>query len=379
MHTSFFNYPVTRPYPYKWFTPVGLIGLAVFLVLFSILNFVQNSYTLIFEYADNPNSTITNGIWFKNWPSYLTSSVRPICQPTNLPVNTQFFTNQSGLTWTITSVFTNDSSAKALPSLPYLNNVFENCSVPEIRVDFDGSSDRLTGVGSIPAWDIQVRSFVTCGVWGPIGYNLLNMTAMYDPWPPIRVAGSTQFVATSMGERASMYWAETLLYGNLIATEGKVAEKTLDLNPTFTKGAAVLYPNKHQADITKLDFFNLSFFFPYFNSTNQLDGYEGQLASAGLYIADKLFYKSLQLSVTPQIWKEVDALAKSMYSASLADLGQTSANPQSNIVSKATTLQHFLGYYGEDFYPVHVLNFSPRQRNQVPTAKLQETTGSLGE
>lgn len=378
MHASFFNYPITRPYPYRWFTPVALIGLAAFLVLFSVLNFVQNSYTLIFEYADDPNSTITNGIWFKDWPSYLTSSVRPICQPTNLPVNTQFFTNQSGLTWTITSVFTNHSSAKALPSLPYMNNVFENCTIPEIRIDFDGSSDRLTGVGSIPAWDIQVRSLVTCGVWGPIGYNLLNLTAMYDPWPPIPVAGSTKFVATSTAERASMYWAQTLLYGNLIATEGKVVEKTLNLDPTFTKGAAVLYPSKDQTDITKTNFFDLSFFFPYFNSTQQLDGYEGQLAPADLYIFDKLFYKKLQLPVKPQIWKEVDALAKSMYSASLADLGQLYGHPESNIVSTASTLQYFLEYYDGDFYPVHVLDYNAQQQSQIPPAKLQDTTGPLG-
>lgn len=263
MHSSFFNYAITKPYPYRWFTPVAVIGLVILLVLLSILNFVQNSYTLVVEFADNPNTTVTNGIWFKDWPSYFTNRVKPTCQPTNLAVNSQFFTNQSGLTWTITGVSSNHTAAGVLPSLPYLNNIFENCHVHQIRMDFDGSSDRLAEVYDAPAFDIQVRPSVTCGVWGPSGYSLVNLTAMYDAVPPTPVAGSSQFIRTNNTKSGSMFWSEALLSAYWVATHSSIYNKQLTLSPSFQKGAAIFYPSKHQQDITQFDFFDVAYNFPF--------------------------------------------------------------------------------------------------------------------
>ena len=65
----------------RWFTPVVVVGGITLLILLSVVNFVQSSYVLIAEYSEDPNSTVTNGVWFKDWPSLLTNSVRPQCQP----------------------------------------------------------------------------------------------------------------------------------------------------------------------------------------------------------------------------------------------------------------------------------------------------------
>jgi hypothetical protein len=46
MAPSLFTYSVSRPYPYRWFTPVSLGGGLLFLALFSWLNFVATGFEL---------------------------------------------------------------------------------------------------------------------------------------------------------------------------------------------------------------------------------------------------------------------------------------------------------------------------------------------
>jgi hypothetical protein len=46
MASSWFSYDLSRPYPYRWFTPVSLCGGALFLALFTWLNFAANGFEL---------------------------------------------------------------------------------------------------------------------------------------------------------------------------------------------------------------------------------------------------------------------------------------------------------------------------------------------
>ncbi len=44
MDSSMFSYNISRPYPFRWFTPVVFVGGAIALVLFSLLNLVSTGY-----------------------------------------------------------------------------------------------------------------------------------------------------------------------------------------------------------------------------------------------------------------------------------------------------------------------------------------------
>ncbi len=46
MASSWFSYDLSRPYPYRWFTPVSLCGGTLFLALFTWLNFAANGFEL---------------------------------------------------------------------------------------------------------------------------------------------------------------------------------------------------------------------------------------------------------------------------------------------------------------------------------------------
>jgi len=103
-HQSIFSYSLSRPFPFRWFTPGTVVGAIVFTALFSFLNFASSGYNLIVQTSSNPNVTISQGDWLQHWPSFLTTKVQPTCQPANIVVNSQFFTNQTALKYTLTSV-----------------------------------------------------------------------------------------------------------------------------------------------------------------------------------------------------------------------------------------------------------------------------------
>lgn len=260
-----FSYNITRPYPFRWLTPVALIGGIILLILLSVMNFVQNSYTLAVEYSDNPNATIVNGIWYNRWPSYLTQSVRPTCEPANIPVNTQISTNNTALSYTISSVFNgSDSSSSAAPSLTYLNNVIDSCKVTEIFLQFDGTTDQPWRVFAASNWNVQVNAFVTCGIWTPNGYTKVNLTALYNPITNTGVAvpGSSVFISRDNSTTSTFFWAEALLSGYWADVTGNKTYSTFSRRDLqIVKGVAWLYANKAVTDINSLSFFNLAYNF----------------------------------------------------------------------------------------------------------------------
>ncbi|KAK5165572.1 uncharacterized protein LTR77_009101 [Saxophila tyrrhenica] len=365
-----------KPYPYRWFTPVALIGATILLVLLSVMNFVQNSYRLEVTYADNPNSTTTNGIWYSHWPSYLTNSVRPTCQPANLPVGTQFFTDQTGFTWTLTSVWQPGKRTSASPSLPYLNNPLEQCNIRDIQVSF-GSSQLVQTAQSlgtiVTSTDIQVRAFVTCGIWSPTGYMKFNATAMYDTISPNAVAGTTAFVAQNPAAKASVYWAEVLLSAYWLQTDGIAGGGYFSTySPYAGKGLVVLYPNPQQPNITDLNFFNMTYTFLSAKTDHPVD-----LTLSSGPLAPLSHYAN-RGRLSDLLWRPLDGLTKAMYSAVLTDLGQTDAPAESNIVASEQALQQFSTNLSaidflSDFYHLPLIedsDFNTTQHSDDATGKL---------
>jgi len=61
MHASRFSYNITRPYPFRWFTPLVICGGIILAVLFSLVNFAANGYYMKTVYTNDPNTTLRNG------------------------------------------------------------------------------------------------------------------------------------------------------------------------------------------------------------------------------------------------------------------------------------------------------------------------------
>lgn len=398
MHSSLFTYNIKRPYSFAWVTPVVFIGGTIAIVLFSLINFVSNSYYLSVEYSTNPNSTISSKIWSNHWPSFLTSKVQPTCQPVDIQVNSKFFTNQTGLTYTLTGVWqpSNGSIQNVSPSLTYYDYLIQDCVINSVEVDLE-AKDRLAAQFAWAEGGATLRAYATCGVNGANGYVRFNLTAEYD-YVPETVSFSSglySFIAVDKEARASLWWGESLLsmyWAYLTRTmqnirvnvtnsgSNAIRKGTLYFTPSNTTtvnnlNAGYFQPDKALiSDITDLDYFDVDYRF--IEDENPLGNF------AVIFPGDNDFATSLSnlnyYQTYPNIWIPADSVVKSFYSTVLTDLGQVdSASP--NILTNATTLQHFTANFSMILDPNedNVANARPGPALQdYDTLKSQ--TGPLG-
>jgi hypothetical protein len=129
-HKSYFSYPITQLFPFRWFTPVAVIG---------GMSFASSNYELIVQNSLDPNATVGRRDLLHRYPSFLTTKVQPKCQPVTLPVSSDFFTNNTALTYTLTSVWKRGKQGQRVisPALIYHRNILQNCSVHSVEFDFD--------------------------------------------------------------------------------------------------------------------------------------------------------------------------------------------------------------------------------------------------
>ncbi|KAI7343334.1 hypothetical protein KC336_g23062, partial [Hortaea werneckii] len=221
-HSSFFRYAVTRPYPNRWFTPVVIIGLIIFTILFSLLNFVTTGYTLVTQETSNPNRTITDTVWKRHWPSWITKNVQPKCSAADISVGSKLFTNQTALTYTLTDAWRPSTGGAGgagttdgiTPTLSYNDNILENCTVNFIDIDIS-SADRTATQYAYTQYGAVVHTYSTCSIVSPNGTLNVNLTQEYDYVPSgVSLANMYQFLGTGFlsrnkTERSSLYWGES--------------------------------------------------------------------------------------------------------------------------------------------------------------------------
>jgi hypothetical protein len=350
-HASFFSYSVQRPYPLRWFTPVAIVGGIILTALISFANFVASGYQLTTVYSSDP-TTIDQHLWFKNWPGLLRSNVNATCDAANLPVNSQFFTNQTALAYTLTSiVIAKDGVSSTSSSLPYMNNVLKHCEILNITMDFSCSPlQNPTQIASSPC-TVDVRAYSTCAIDGPNGLATFNCSSFYNPVQSHFSPGSSSLIDVNATSRASLWWAQQLLTAYWFDTDMVLYEtlnpynlndySTYNSDKDIVEGSANFYRHEAQEDITKLDFFDVSFQFTGLATTTFFFGRNSV----------KAFVEEPDTAGTrgPPIWRQADRLAKSMYSAVMTDLGQTTLRSSSNIVANPNVVQ----IYSERFASLH--------------------------
>jgi hypothetical protein len=169
MALSTFRYPITRAYPYAWFPWVVYIGGICVIVLFSILNFAANGYILTVHYTNDYNGTIA----MKTWAQKLAFNgrVTASCQPQNLQVHSQFYTDKLALVYGLENIWVEEErqgKVVTLPSLQYANNPLRDCSIPLIQLDLSQGDGRNAAQLGWSPWGLTalVCSFAptACGV-----------------------------------------------------------------------------------------------------------------------------------------------------------------------------------------------------------------------
>ncbi|KAK8022969.1 hypothetical protein PG991_006850 [Apiospora marii] len=328
MHNSSFSYNVTRPYPFRWFTPVVVIGGIIVTVLVSFFNFASNGYELVATSSNDPNATVNDpsqhgGI---QWPSYFIGNTRATCAPATLPLNTLIYTQNNAIGYTLTSVWrTKDDGTRAdLGSLVYHNNMLQNCNVTKVSIDITGNYTQSVRDTAVSHAGLLVNALANCSVnidtlqdksaQGPTYFELSGDYKLINP----RVK---TFLSRNATKSASLYWGESMLnmYWMLTAKayDDGADDAGLDeaYNTAITLTRRSTKDNGTEEEAMSDDFFHVecytegSFCGP--NNITSLSSLEQEKEPWHPY---------------PKIWHRVDLLGKAMWFTVMSDLGRNESS-----------------------------------------------------
>lgn len=347
---SFISYNITRSYPYSWLTPAVFVGGVIALALVSFLSVATQGYETIAVYLPEPNITDKSSqTIFAKWPSYLTANTKSLCSTTALPVNSEFYTNNTILTYKLSAVWqgAHDVVGRSMAgSLPYNNQQLQDCSVGAIEIDYLGIERAGLQIAR-QQWGATLKAYISCAVPTPDGFISVNMTTSYDFNPAEQWIGSVNgFPGRNSTSKPSLWWGESLFAWYSIAatrdmelTNQNFSEP--DDTPPVYKGYVSLVPtitkNATAEQITSLDFFRAGCYFITFSD----NGVENPMYVCTTSSVSELMNadQSNPGKPLPGIWLSSDTLAKAFYFTVLADLGQQSSGP--NILTDPDLLAYF--------------------------------------
>ncbi|KAI0413344.1 hypothetical protein F5X98DRAFT_390874 [Xylaria grammica] len=320
VHQSFFEYSLTRPYPFKWFTPVAVVGGIVATILVSFFNVAAAGYELVPASSRDPNVTeAERETWLSNLPSNLIGAI-PSCDATSMQMQSTFYTNKQAFPWTIQRISPVSNSSLLFGSVLYKNNVLQNCNVSIIRIEFQ-TLDRDAGQISLIPTGGTISATTKCSFNN--GEDIqLELETTYDIVPTTENSAS---FPTNLSP--STHWGYSLIqiyWRSLMQTFHDV---NVHREEPFSKGVVRLAQNRtlegSMADQVKNpDFISVSgcFFVP-LNSTGVESKNNRYCGTKHLSeLADSpptIFERPL-----PAIWRSVGALGKAMFFTVLADLGR---------------------------------------------------------
>lgn len=131
-----FGYPISRAYPYAWFKWVVLLGGVVALVFVTALNLAADGYVLKLQYTQRLNITTDQKRWTNHFPFNILEHRTTTCQSSEIPVNTQFWTDKMSLSYTLTRAWQDKDGVLAdISTVTYTENQLNDCSVHYIKID----------------------------------------------------------------------------------------------------------------------------------------------------------------------------------------------------------------------------------------------------
>ncbi|KAF2095132.1 hypothetical protein NA57DRAFT_59879 [Rhizodiscina lignyota] len=321
MHASFFSYSLERPYPFRWFTWIVVIGGIAFTALFSVLNVATNGYNL---------TTLRESHWYQRAPLSWLNNLQVTCQAQNLAVGSDFHTTNLGLSHHIQNVFGaeySNGTRDNFAAIPYLGNYLHDCQVNEIRIKMfrvDNCS------GPFCSWLSWRRSTATASTTCAIeagSSSRLNITTTWDAEPN----NFDSFIQLDSREEASMWWGSVLLSMWFQSLRTQMAH-SISLNDPFD-WADITLGFDTSKDITSMDFIT------YLGSVGKNSGQLQWLNTDPNHWNFHPLSSFNNSNIQPYLPQQLDGFAKALYSTILIDFGQTQGP---NVLTDPHALQYYL-------------------------------------
>ena len=348
MHSSIFSYNLSRSYPFRWFTPVVIVGGILATILVSFLSVGTSGYQLVSISSADPNITESERTWFGRGLGSIFGSMQPSCVSTTIPLNTILYTNNSALPYTLAAVSTigADNTLITQGSLVYHNNPLENCTISDVQIKFNNVERSANSIAT-QVQGASLYAHLGCTVEADQGVAMVNLTASYDYLPDDNNRQVMTFVGRNATTQASLYWGESLLLMYWIQLTDALITENRQREDGFYKGTAK-FPMSSMALSETAHAKSLAYFSSpacYFvmlgdSGTDVIGGYcqdptVAELAE-GAYNGD---LRNLTRPL-PNIWIPADTLSKVLVSTVLADLGQVDSAPD-NILANKDLLTYF--------------------------------------
>ncbi|TIA66760.1 hypothetical protein D6C76_09077 [Aureobasidium pullulans] len=387
-----FSYSVTREYPYKWFTPVAIVGGILLTVLFSAINFYSTAYTMVSKTTTDRESFLS-----RRWPRYIpeifTSKIQPRCEPSVIPAHSYFETNQSGFTYELYEVDRADVSTTAFTAaLSYNGGPIEECAVEELSIRFETSNSRSPVLMTVSDWEVTVSCRIVCEVEGQptsliTRYGPMS-TDIMDPKGSLPLGFYGQF-SGDQWSRPGLYWAEPLLNAFWLETLIAITTETIQESAAGTSAsrynlssgyiALSPSPDSHEMDIKNESFFDVEWAF--------LDPVQGRIYTASSRY--ETLFDLVRSKSWPNVWSEVDHFGKAMVSAIYLDLGQWQLPLKTNMLSTPESLQFWttksvtIAEQNSERFPwfgdpeLSLLTYDDAQKNNDTATGFLNTTASF--
>ncbi|KAI1816853.1 hypothetical protein GGS20DRAFT_593728 [Poronia punctata] len=304
MHKSFFSYNITRPYPYKWFTPVVIVGGLVEVALVSFINYGISGYELA------------------------------TCASVTFPLNALVYTRNGALPYTLSSVWreTNGSRSFLGSLIYYNNNHLLDCNITQVDIETLGKYNARPTLVARAKVNVRLRSYATCAVDidtaisdldNSSGRTYFEMIGAYQD-------GETNFLSEDSVSLPSLHWGRSIMhvYWKLLFKawyDSALAVENVDYGGEITLTRPLNQePNGTAEEVTSENPFHVDCFTEFEFCANHtipelLTGYGGPY---------------------PNIWHIVDTLGKAMWFPTMTDLGyNTSITKYPNMLAYPNLLE----------------------------------------
>jgi len=225
-----FQYAMTRPYPFRNYTFFASILFFIATLLLSVFNTIVTGYELRVSYSSSPNATFAKRLWYDKPVFGGIKKLSSSCEPKEIGVQQEFNTDKNGLRYTISNIRnTNRTGSHPMPSMLYLNNPLDECTINHVKIEAAKHIDRTSQQVAWQRFGPQLLAAISCSIVNLQGRVLFNLTVEYDlvPANAIRRLDLTQggkdewkyaaeqnlfqFVLSNNTAEPAMWWAESLM------------------------------------------------------------------------------------------------------------------------------------------------------------------------
>lgn len=214
-----FEYPISRPFPFRFYTALVVIVFLIATVLLSLFNTIVTGYDLRVSYSNDPNTTTSQKMWYDKPAFGGINKLASKCEAKEISVQQRFNTNKNGFIYSLSSIQKiQDDGTFPVPSMLYLNNTLEDCTINYIKIEMAKHMGRTAQQVAWQRFGPQLLAAISCSITNLQGSMRFKFTTEYDLVPP---TANKRYDLTGGGADKWAYAAEQNLYQFVISNNTK--------------------------------------------------------------------------------------------------------------------------------------------------------------